>query len=182
MSGNRITDGYFSWMYNMVCRDISDRTYYELFNYLNLVAFEPIILMDTNRVDDGLGLRYRFADAKKLDCDDVTRAFAGKPCSVLEMMIALAKRCDETIMYDYSLGDRTSAWFWNMIDTLGLSDMDDSNFDALKAGHIMYIFMNRQYSKDGSGGLFKIHDDSKDMRNIEIWYQMYFYLDELVKV
>ena len=83
-------------------------------------------------------------------------------------------------MYDYDLGDRTSVWFWKMIENLGLSGMYDPYFDALQAGHIMYIFMNRQYEKDGTGGLFKIHDDAKDMREIDIWYQMHFYLDEIL--
>lgn len=182
MSGSRILNDYFAWMYNMVCHDISDETYYELFRYLDLVEFEPLILMDTNRVDDGIGLRYRFGEEKRLDRDTVTDAFRGKPCSVLEMMIALAKRCEESIMSDYNLGDRTALWFWGMLDTLGLSDMDDSNFNALEAGHIMYIFMNRKYHKDGTGGLFKIHDDTKDMREIEIWYQMCFYLDEILNL
>lgn len=181
MSGNRICDDYFEWLYNMVCSDITDRSYYDLFRYLNTVTFEPIVLMDTNRADDGLALRYnKYGARKKLSNKELMDAFQGKPCSMLEMMIALAQRCDETIMYDYELGDRTAVWFWKMIENLGLSGMYDPYFDALQAGHIMYIFMNRHYEKDGTGGLFKIHDDTKDMRYIEIWYQMHFYLDEIL--
>lgn len=182
MSGNRICDDYFAWLYDMVCSGL-DETYVDLLRYLHSVTFEPIVLMDTNRSDDGLALRYnQYGVEKRIPNDILVEAFRGKPCSMLEMMIALAQRCDNTIMYDHDLGDRTAVWFWNMVDNLGLSDMYDPNFDALKAGHIMYIFMNRRYKKDGTGGLFKIHDDTKDMREIEIWYQMCFYLDEILNL
>ena len=35
-----------------------------------------------------------------------------KTCSVLEMMIALAIRCEEHIMDDPDVGNRTGQWFW----------------------------------------------------------------------
>lgn len=181
MSGNRIRADYFTWMYNMVCT-VTEMTYYDLFGYLNSVEFVPLLSMDANRADDGLGLRYKFGRERGISREDIADAFYGVPCSVLEMMVALANRCEETIMKNPEYGDRTSVWFWTMINTLGLSDMYDGNFQALKASHIMYIFMNRLYDKDGSGGLFKIDSNTKDMRETEIWYQMYYYLDELLNL
>ena len=85
-------------------------------------------------------------------------------------------------MSDSTYGNRTKTWFWSMMRSLGLDNMDDECFNALEAGHILYIFLNREYDKNGRGGLFTIHDPRKDMREVEIWYQMCFYLDELIGV
>lgn len=180
MNGNRIKDDYFIWMYDMVCANVVEETYYDLFGLMDSMTFEPMLLMDTNRSDDGIGLRYIFGNEMGISRDDITKAFYHEPCSVLEMMVALANRCEESIMKDPEYGDRTGVWFWNMVNTLGLSDMCDGNFNSLKATHILVRFINRGYEKDGSGGLFKIHDKTKDMRDIEIWYQMHFYLKELL--
>jgi len=179
---NRIESDYFVWMYDMMCNGIEDRSYFELFNYLNMVEFVPIIPMDENRAEDGRNLRYRYAYEANLASHDILEAFGGKPCSVLEMMIALSIRCEEAIMQNSDYGDRTSEWFWEMMKSLGLLYMDDSCFNMSEVGHILYIFMNRLYKKNGQGGLFTIHDPRKDMRKHEIWYQMCFYLDELVGV
>lgn len=43
-----------------------------------------------------------------------------RPCSVLEMIIALAIRLEEHIMDDPDIGNRTGQWFWDMIVSLGL--------------------------------------------------------------
>lgn len=179
---NRIEDDYFEWMYDMMCGDITDQSYREIFEYLNLVEFVSVIPMDENRAEDGINLRYRYAYENDLPSFKIMEAFGGKPCSVLEMMIALSIRCEESIMQNSVYGDRTSEWFWEMMHSLGLENTDDECFNALEAGHIIYIFINRRYKKNGEGGLFTIHDPRKDMRTVEIWYQMCFYLDELVGV
>ena len=180
ISGQLYSD-YFAWMYDMVCSDVSD-SYFKLFDYLNQVEFVALLPMDLNRAEDGRNLRYTFAYENNIPSHYISESFDGRPCSVLEMMVALAKRCEDAIMANTHYGDRTSVWFWTMIETLGIDDMTDENFNASKVSHVMYRFLNRTYSSDGSGGLFKINNRTKDMRKIEIWYQMNFYLDELVGV
>ena len=181
MLSSQLYSDYFAWMYDMVCSNISE-SYTKLFDYLNQTQFVAIIPMDTNRAEDGRNLRYTFAYENGIPSHLITETFDGLPCSVLEMMVALAKRCEDNIMANTHYGDRTGLWFWTMIETLGLRDMTDDNFNPSKVSHAMYRLLNRTYSPDGSGGLFKIHDRTKDMRQIEIWYQMNFYLDELVGV
>lgn len=165
----------------MVCSNVSE-SYTKLFDYLNQTQFVAIIPMDTNRAEDGRNLRYTFAYENGIPSHMISETFDGLPCSVLEMMVALAKRCEDSIMANTHYGDRTGVWFWTMIENLGLEDMTDDNFNFAKISHAMYRLLNRTYSPNGSGGLFKIHDGTKDMRQIEIWYQMNFYLDELVGV
>ena len=41
-------------------------------------------------------------------------------------------------------------------------------------------FLQRKFKKNGEGSLFTIRDPSKDMRNIDIWYQMCAYLNEVL--
>jgi hypothetical protein len=92
-------------------------------------------------------------------------------------MVALSMRCEEQIMNDPNVGDRTGQWFWNMIVNLGLGGMDDRRFDESYADEVLDRFMNREYAPDGKGGLFTIENRREDMRSMEIWYQMNHYLE-----
>lgn len=132
--------------------------------------------MDENRALDGIALRDDFIDiypyAENLD---------DKPCSMLEMMVALANRCETNIMADDSYGDRTGEWFWNMILSLGLTGMNDSRFNKTIVEKIIFCFETRQYDYNGSGGLFTVTNPFRDMRDVEIWYQMSMYLGEVLE-
>lgn len=83
-------------------------------------------------------------------------------------------------MSDPDLGDRTSEWFWHMLSNLGLSKMNDSDFDKERAEFIVYRFLNREYEPNGEGGLFVIEDCKDDLRRMEIWYQANMYLREFL--
>ena len=105
--------------------------------------------------------------------------FASESCSVLEMMIALAIRLEEHIMHDPDIGDRTAMWFWGMLDSMGLSEMDDSEFNLAYVEAVVQRFLDRDYRPDGKGGLFTIEECKYDLRKVEIWYQACWYLDTL---
>ena len=77
-------------------------------------------------------------------------------------------------------GDRTAQWFWSMIKTLGLYSMTDDNFDFDYVSLVIDRFLNREYAPNGEGGLFKINNCEYDLRKIEIWYQLCWYLDRFV--
>lgn len=78
------------------------------------------------------------------------------------------------------IGDRTGQWFWGMIVSLGLGNMDDSRFDKAFVSQVLETFINREYSPEGVGGLFTIRYCEQDLRDVEIWYQMCWYLDRLI--
>ena len=101
-----------------------------------------------------------------------------RPCSVLEMLIALAFRCEEHIMTDPDIGNRMGQWFWNMIVSLGLDAMDDSRFHEDRADYILDRFERRDYEPNGAGGLFTLNRPAEDMRRLDIWYQLMHYLQE----
>jgi hypothetical protein len=110
----------------------------------------------------------------------VTHYLDDKPCSVLEMLVALSMRCEETIMSDGEC-DRTGVWFWSMLNNLGLTEMDDSHFNERKAYDIIQRFLDREYSYYGEGGLVTVKNPGGDMRTAEIWYQIMWYLDEVLE-
>ena len=178
----RIQSEYFEWIVQLVNSEKrpSRPSYNKLFRLLHDTEFIYILDMDENRANDGLELRYRFAYENGLDENKVRDALDDRPCSLLEMMAALAKRCEEHITGDPDSEDQTERWFFEMIDSLGLRYMDDDHFVESDAVEILNVFMRREYLPDGRGGLFTVPDAAGDMRTIEIWYQMMIYLNEMV--
>lgn len=177
---DRIQNAYFEWMIRLVCNGKYSRrlSWRKLFRLLHETEFIYILEMDANRADDGTDLRYRFAYESHLDAKEVEAALDNRPCSCLEMMVALAQRCEEHITDDPESGNRTGKWFFEMIESLGLLDMDDERFDKVVAADILVRFMRREYLPSGGGGLFTIGSGQHDMRTAEIWYQMMWYLNE----
>lgn len=173
----QVVNDYFEWLYNYVCKGrVNNKvSYRKLFMFLHSKEFIYYIRNDVNRARDGADLRYRFAMLKD---DEHLLKFLEGPCSVLEMMVALAIRCEETIMDDTNYGDRTGQWFWNMLSNLGISFMTDDRFDYDFAEEKIFNFLERRYDPDGKGGLFYIKGCEDDLRDIEIWTQLCWYLDK----
>ena len=67
-----------------------------------------------------------------------------------------------------------------MINNLGLGDMIDSRFDEFYVEETIDIFLNREYQSNGKGGLFTIKNCDYDLREVEIWYQLCWYLDSIM--
>ena len=180
MIQRRIEDDYFEWLLDLMCKDkyADDISYRKLFVYLHQTEFRWIIPKDKNRADDGIALRYRFSITQEYP-EDVSEYIEG-PCSVLEMMVALAIRCEETIMDDPRYGDRTKQWFWGMITSLGLNAMEDRRFDKKHVHDIIERFLDRDYQPNGKGGLFTIKNCNRDLRDVEIWYQLNWYLNSII--
>lgn len=174
MTKNELNNLYFNWMYYLV---FNDRRYWKLMCHLHSINFRYLISMDSNRAEDGTDLRYRFGHENYHDEAMIAAFLDDRPCSVLEMMIALAIRFEEHIMDDPEIGNRVSEWFKTMLYNLGLKHMDDEHYDRRKVEDIIERFLNREYKKNGKGGLFTANSD-RDMRSVEIWYQMNLYLDE----
>lgn len=170
-------EAYFDWLTDIIRNDGQIKEYSELLYLLYSREFYWSVDHDENRAEDGLTLRRKFADEYDID-DHFLDGPGGSECSVLEMMVALADRCENEIMYDPDEGDRAWVWFWGMIENLGLTGMDDRHFDARYANRILDIFLDREYEKNGKGGLFVVTDPKKNMSHVEIWYQMHAWLDE----
>lgn len=178
---DNIRNEYFEWLYNYVCkgRAHDKASYRDIFTLLHQIEFIFHLPKDENRARDGVDLRYRFAMLKEDEWyPECVMDILDGPCSVLEMMVALAIRCEETIMDDTRYGNRTGQWFWSMMRTLEIDYMLDEYYNEVVARQRIYRFLDREYSPDGKGGLFHIPGCSDDLRDVEIWSQLCWYLDK----
>lgn len=178
-----IREDYFEWLFDIACGDLYAQqiSFRKLLIRLHEVEFIYVHPRDFNRADDGINLRRRFILTNGLDhiYEQIIDALDG-PCSILEMMIALAIRCEEDYMDDLGIGGRTKQWFWNMIRSLGLGSMMDHMYDQNYVDGVLDRFLRRKYEPNGSGGLFTIKNSPYDLREVEIWYQLMWYLDTIV--
>lgn len=173
---------FFEWIYQKV----EGKGYRTVLELLYETEFYEIIPQDANRIQDGVAIRYKFANDVGIPELVIDEKFDNSTCSVLEMMYGLAVRIEDTIMSDKDFGDRTNIWFWMMIKSLGLYFMRDSKIkDDLEEqkkniNYVIDTFLCRGYDSNGAGGLFTVNDTNKDMRDVEIWYQMCMFLDNLL--
>ena len=179
MRSSILENEYFEWIKDLVCSNrVPDYiSYQKLLVCLHNIEFRYSVWMDENRASDGVDLRYTFAINSGYGdtYEDVLDILAG-PCSVLEMITALAVRM-ENVMDDALMGDRTRQWFWRMIVNLGLGDMTDDRFDKSYVEDVIERFLDREYEPNGKGGLFIIRNSDVDLRDIEIWHQACRYLN-----
>lgn len=172
-------DEYFNWLCQIILDDRhSLRAYGRLLAYLLDCRFEYTIPMDGNRAADGVNLRYQFGSECRYSQAAIAYELDIFDCSVLEVMVALAMRIENDYMDNDNYGNRVPYWFWTMVESLGLSFMAEPHFDREAADFIVRRFLNRDYESNGRGGLFTIMEPSRDMRSVEIWYQMCEYLNQ----
>jgi len=92
-----ILSGVSARMHERYSRRLS---YQKLLRHLHNIDFQYMLPMDGNRAEDGIDLRYRFGYEKEYEGSTIASYLDNSPCSVLEMLIALAFRCEEHIMTD----------------------------------------------------------------------------------
>lgn len=169
-------DDYLNWLFDIIKVDDYCQRYRKMLLYLFDREFDWSMNYDENREEDGFDLRKKFADETGRD-DDFWIDICSNASSVLEMMIALSIRIED-VVYDPIYGNRTGLWFWEMVKSIGLECMFDSNFDKGYCCVLVDNLLNRKYERNGEGGLFTTNDDEIDMRKSEIWYQMAIWIDE----
>ena len=178
MIWSKIQDDYFEWLSDLACgeRYSKQLSFRKLLVQLHSTEFTYSIPKDENRACDGISMRHRYAYDRgyEPDLDFILEALDG-PCSIFEMMIGLAVHCEET-MDDPAKGDRTGQWFWRMVTSLGLGGMTDARYDKREVTYILDRFLNREYEANGRGGLFTVNDPPQDLRDVEIWNQMWWSL------
>lgn len=171
----RNRSSYFEWLSQLIGNRGQSRDCYDFISDLHSYDFYSLIPNDENRALDGIGLRERFIDETGIEAPNGS-------CTLLEMLIALAERLDFVLYSPDSGEDRRERWFWLLINNLGLQkyNCDDPNRtrkERINRG-IIQKFLERQYSDTGRGGLFPLNDPIKDQREVEIWYQMMYYVEE----
>lgn len=164
---------YFKWLLELI--DCDADTYGYLMVALFKKEFYWTINADENRAEDGKLLRELFLSEKKLT--DKDSELSG-PCSVLEMMVALARRWQSDLVSDDGSYDGFEVNFWEMIENLGLKDCTNAKFVPENVDEKLNILLDRDYFEDGRGSLFLVQNHKVDQKLVEIWYQLQGYLNE----
>lgn len=179
-----IKSSYFCFLMDLIGYENKNNPYENfgvLLIFLNSIEYQWDNPMDENRMYDGLNLRYLYSLDSEYDYNDILDTL-DTPCSILEMLIALSYKIEVDIACNPDYINRTGKWFWFMINSLGLGDMTDAQFDENKVIYIMQNFISRNYNPNGNGGLFTISDNSIDMRTMDLWYQANTWLNENINL
>ena len=171
MNDKYILNDYFDWLYFMVVPN--GGKFRKLLTMLHTMEFKYFVEYDENRASDGVNLRWYYVD----DGGDDEILRWKEPCTVLEMLIALAMHMDKIV------GDRELDivhWFWLMLDNLDLAWMKDDKYDKTYVYGRVAMFLDREYEPDGNGNIIYIPDSPDDLRDVEIWNQMCWYLDSIL--
>ena len=173
---------YYRWLIDSIDPDGTARNYYQpVLEELYLRDFEwgNKFQDDENRARDGLDLRDIFASERGMLESEI--GIDWKPCSCLEMMIGIARRIEFEILAMPG-EENIPKWFWRFIESMGLIGFREK---GVVGGEVVFIdnkisnWLNRRYSRDGSGGIFVVHDSYFDMRRMPIWKQMSAVLNEI---
>ena len=164
-----VINHYYIWLMKQVDGD-KHPEYSELLKHLHNRDFYWSIPMDENRADDGKALRVIFMDETEAMGSDI---WLTESCSVLEMLIAMAKRVTLDVMPDHK--NTCSDWFWTLCVNLGLKKYTNSHFNSDEIDVILRGFMDRNCVTF----LFPSREiDPKKLNKVEFWYQMHIWLSE----
>ena len=172
---------YFNWMLNKIFHDENLKmSYYELLCILNSIVYEWILEMDENRQKDAQDLRYLFGNEYGLTEAQICQELDILPPSLLEVIVALINRVQETILYDPDKLNSNQEIFMDILTNLGLNELTGhlTEVDTNYIWEVIVNFYHHNYSYFGEGGMFVVQNPKADMRETEIWYQCMWYLDE----
>ena len=168
-----MNDPYFDWLCIVVGikKGSIHENFRRLAKELHENEFHAILKMDANRGADGMQLRVEFMN----EHGEWGTATNRGPCTMLEFLVALSIRMS-FLTGGEGNGRQTEYYFWRMMDNLKLSRITDDKWDYMNGEFFVedavWRINERQYSADGSGGLFPLRSLHGDQRGVEIWYQM----------
>jgi hypothetical protein len=183
MSSLSVSEDYLLWLASQI-RDEDDgnpnRTYDGLCAIMYETEFIWRVANDGNRIGDGLELRVEFCHQMDIPIGDTGR-FLNKgtpvpPCSFLEVLIGLSRRLAFQVE-----GKNAPGWAWVLMNNLELHRITDpvGRSKARRAELILEQCIWRTYGPDGSGGFFPLRRPFEDQAQVEIWYQMAAYINEM---
>lgn len=173
-----IHEEYYSWMIGKIKNSLSNR-YNNLLCKLDAIQFTCTRPLDDNRAMDGIDLRYRFGYEQDIPSRIIAYELDYRPCSVLEMMVALALRCEEFVMADNEKGDRTNVWFWEMIQSMGLIEYTDKHYSDGGVAKKVTHCLDREFDRNGHGWFFVIDHPYEDLVDVDIWTAAMWYLNTI---
>lgn len=156
-----------------------NHSYWLVAEMMHRKTYRFYIHNDDNRAADGVALREEFGEHHFID--DILQTM-NAPCSMLEMMIALARRA-EFQAWGTELPQSVGDWFWLMMRNIGLDQFSDAVMMDSPHCHdevdlILDRVIERRYDSRGRGGLFPLRYSVEDQHKVEVWYQLSAYILE----
>ena len=151
--------------------------YSQVLSALFRAPFKALYPGDDNRIGDIRDLRVQFSNEVKLTNIEYLELQEMEP-SMLELMVIMAIRINAFASED----DDISKYFWDMMESLGLHDMDDTKFNYSAVQKRVDIFINREYDANGRGGLFwikRLNDSGYNAPKLDLWTQSQAYLNSI---
>lgn len=171
---------YLRWLEHELTSESNkpDRSYFELVHvmfdheFLWSEEFPWAVQMDDNRLADGMELRAEFAELHGISRTNMNSL---GPCSFLEVLLGLSRRLS------FVAGDTAGRWAWQLMVNLRLERMWDhlSRSKTMTTISIMDTVIKRNYDANGVGGFFPLAWPTRDQREVELWYQLNAYVEEL---
>lgn len=172
-----LDDLYIEWLYRNFVGPVANRnpnsSYWKLAKQIYTMPFTWSVRNDKNRAEDGKELRQEFIT----DCDieDIEINWLQIDCSVLEMLIGLARRAS------FETGEVAGDWLWKFFVNLDLHIYNDRVYDSIAMGEVDAIIqrlLDRTYETNGALGLFPLKNARNNQTQVELWYQLQAYLIE----
>lgn len=166
---DRVSSRYFKWLCRMVNDGSGRELKYERLLYdMYVIPFYSDILLDDNRVGDVESMRQYYSDVVE-PLDNPKSFFETKPISVLEVLVAMARRIDRE---DGLL--TAGELFWAMITNSVLPNLnyDDDIFDGVT------FILDRKYDDYGNGSFFPTKISHKNWPKLQLWGQAMSWISE----
>jgi hypothetical protein len=144
--------------------------YESLLEQIHKYEFVWIVPNDDNRVEDAKEIRFEYLRSR----DEIDLHGLIPYISVLEVLIALSRRCE------FQTGQASQEWMTTFIRHLGLEKFR-GHLGIRRQNQVATIiddFIWRRYTHHGEGGLFPLKYPKEDQTKVELWYQMHAYLIE----
>lgn len=177
--GENIDQLYFEWLYSIIenSREVRpEKSFWLLAEQLHNKEFKFFVPNDDNRAADGKDLRDVFM------AEQSVHGYLNGPCSMLEMLIAMAERMNFQVELFEEFETGVGEWFWILMRNIELHEFDDERYlDQDPRGYVdtvLEVVIERRYSHSGDGGLFPLDCALDDQRDVELWYQMSAWLME----
>lgn len=170
---DKLRGEYLLWLQNQLKDEWAPTgSYWGLVNLMFDKEFTWFVDHDDNRVVDALDLRVEFAHETRWRRTQVNRL---GPCSFLEVVIGLSRRLA------FIAGGEPPGWAWQLLTNLELHKCLDplSTRKINSINRTMDVCIQRRYSPDGQGGFFPLSWPDGDQTQIELWYQMNAYAEEM---
>lgn len=179
---------YLGWLQEKSgCGDVLSGILYE-------VDFESDIPQDKIQTDKAKEMRKTYAvevgsvgdfsdDAEKKKYIDRLWKSVHNPCSLLEMMVYLARSLDSILNEDEEK-NFVPEFFKILLENSGLGALDDEDYD-IRPDYVRKYWLDRvdavlhkKYSETGKGGFFPLENPRCDQRKVSIWHQLNAWLEE----